>query len=246
MNMVLLTATVTPNVSEHLVVSDPHVRLRHYQDSVKEWHRALAPSGFDIAIVETSGATRGDILSKLSGPEQSNIAFFNYQPSLHQIERGKGAIEMAAIQHAITEHGGLAPESTIYKCTGRLPLINVNDCIGALSPMSVRARMTLDRSWVDTRLFGATMQVWKDLLFDSADRVDDNRGIYFERVVAARFSAGIALNEIRLSRFASRPLFSGVSGTSGNRYSPARSRLKSIVLGSFETGLARLATRKQV
>jgi hypothetical protein len=246
MNIVLLTATVTPNVGDHLVVADPHLRLQQYQETAKHWYRALAGSGFHLAVVETSGAGKNDLLSGLSRSERSSVAFHSYSPSPSEIGRGKGAIEMAAIQHAITESIGLDSGSTLYKCTGRLPLLNVARCIGELERGSVRARMTLDRSSADTRLIGATVQEWKNLLFNTAGLVDDAHGIYFERVVASRIASALALGRCRLNRFPVRPIFGGISGTSGRRYSPRLSQARHFLLHPMELVMVKVAAHKQV
>ena len=147
---------------------------------------------------------------------------------------------------AMNTHGQLSPESTIYKCTGRLPLKNVDPCIEVLGARIVCARMALDRSSTDTRLFGATLETWNQILFVESDQVDDRCGLYYELVVASRLSAALALKKIELRRFPTRPIFEGVSGTSGKRYSPATSRLKNLILQPIEVVLARLAARKQV
>jgi hypothetical protein len=199
------------------------VRLRARDSTSLSWKRA--------ALARTTSC-RGF-------PDQNVLA----SPS---IGRGKGAIEMAAIQHAITESIGLDSGSTLYKCTGRLPLLNVARCIGELERGSVRARMTLDRSSADTRLIGATVQEWKNLLFNTAGLVDDAHGIYFERVVASRIASALALGRCRLNRFPVRPIFGGISGTSGRRYSPRLSQARHFLLHPMELVMVKVAAHKQV
>lgn len=245
-NCVLLTATVTPNVSDHLVVSDPGLRLRQYQNAIAGWYRALGATDFSLAVVETSGAPKDEVLAQLPQSERSRVPFFHHLPTNDQLRRGKGAVELAAIEHALNTHDALVPESTVYKCTGRLTLLNVAHTVATLAPTSVRVRMTLDRSWADTRLVGATVQTWRDVLVPGAHKIDDDRNRYFERVMAAQLAPRLALGELQLERFPSRPIFTGVSGTSGRSYSPQLSRAKERVWRPLEDLLARVAARKQV
>jgi hypothetical protein len=246
MNLVLLTATVNPNVSEFLSLADPAARLAQYQLAIREWHLALRESEFRLAIVETSNATAADVLALLSPEQRSTVSFVNYNPSGPETERGKGAIEISAIRHTIIAHPELRPNDTIYKCTGRLPVKNAMQCIDVLPPGTARARMSLNRSMVDTRLFGATSQVWEDVLFGNLDQINDSGGVYYEHVVAAQLSAALAVGSVSLSRFPNRPIFAGVSGTSGRQYAKRLTRLKYRILRPLESALASVASRKQV
>lgn len=246
MNLILLTATVNPNVSEFLKVTDPKRRLSQYQRAIREWHLALRGSEFELAIVETSEAAETDVLALLSPTERSRVRFVNYTPTADEMECGKGAIELSAIRHAVLSHPGLRPEDTIYKCTGRLSVSNAMRCIGVLPPGTVRARMAINRSMVDTRLFGATAAIWKNVLFADVDQIDDSAGVYYEHVVAAQLSAALAVSRITLSRFPNRPIFSGISGTSGRAYSKRLTRVTYWILRPIERAMASLANRKQI
>lgn len=246
LNLVLLTATVTPNVDGWLVVREPGIRLRQYQRSIAAWFRRLALTDFSLAVVETSRAPQEELLKELSRDERSLVRVMHYDPTVDQVRRGKGAIEMGAIRYALTALTGLSDESTIYKCTGRLAMRNVGRNIECLALGSVRLRMTIDRSWADTRLFGATAKTWEELFFDSANQIDDSRSLEYERVVAARVASALALNEIKLDRFPARPIFEGVSGTSGRAYSPGLTRAKDRFFQPLEDVMAKIASTKQI
>jgi hypothetical protein len=159
--VVLLTATVTPNVASRLSVTDPDVRLSQYQQALLSWQDALDPRFFEMAVVETSGAAESDLLAALSAKDRPTVRVLRHLPTASQIERGKGAIELAAVLSAIDSMPDLLAESTLYKSTGRLPLVNSARIVSPLLPATVRVRMTADRSWADTRIFGADIATWQ-------------------------------------------------------------------------------------
>lgn len=245
-DLVILTATVTPNVTSRLTVADPQVRLQQYQEAIASWERGLRHSRFSIAIVETSGAGRDDLLRGVDQDRRAAIETFAFEPSPSQTARGKGAIEVGAIAFALARHPGIRPDSTVYKCTGRLPLLNSPRVIQRVGPERVRVRMMADRSWADTRLVGARPEVWDRLVRSCVGAVDERAGYDFERVAAAHFASEAALKRLRIERFPERPHFGGVSGTSGRTYSPTASRARDALMRTIERALANIASRKQV
>ena len=244
--VILLTATVTPNVSSRLSVINPDLRLSQYQQALLSWQDALDPRLFELAVVETSGASESDLLAALSAKDRSRVRVLRHLPTASQIERGKGAIELAAVFSAIDSMPDLVAGSTLYKSTGRLNLLNSARILSPLRPATVRVRMTADRSWADTRIFGADLATWK-MVFGGVDfQVDDRSNRYLEKVVASRVSSAAALGDLQLSRFPRRPVFSGVSGSTGARYSSQSAIARGLIFDPIEGALARIASKKQV
>lgn len=245
-DLVVLTATVSPNVTERLTLVDPGARLKQYQAAIASWEQALEHSGFGLAIVETSGADRDDLLSRVAENKRPAVKTFNFEPSTSQTARGKGAIELGALAFALEQCPEIGQHNTVYKCTGRLSVLNASRVIRRLSPAIVRARTMADRSWVDTRLVGARAAVWQELIDSCANTVDESIGFDLERIAAAHFASRAALKCLAIERFPERPIFAGMSGTSGQSYSPFLARARNALMRPVETVLAEIASRKQV
>ncbi|RWZ68632.1 hypothetical protein ELQ92_05380 [Labedella populi] len=242
MTTVILTAAVTPSVTDHLVVNDPGTRLRQYRSSLEAWRAAADASGFALAVVETSGAAENDVTHGIAG--STEIRFESYTPSDDEILRGKGAIETAALGHFLAS-ASLPDEETVYKCTGRLSVANANRVISPLAEATLRGRMTLDRSWIDTRLVGASLDVWRDIVIPAGRSVDDRVDQPIEKELVVHAASRLAGGSLSWDRFPERPFFEGISGTSGRPYSASRSRLSNLLLARIENHLVRLAARKQ-
>lgn len=242
MTTVILTAAVTPSVTDHLVVNDPATRLNQYRSSIEKWRAAADESGFALAVVETSGAAESDVTRGVAGG--TDIRFVSYTPSEDEIARGKGAIETAALGYVLSSES--FPDSeTVYKCTGRLSVANANRVISSLAESTLRARMTLDHSWIDTRLVGASLDVWRDIIIPAGQSVDDRVERPIEHELAVRAASRLADGSLTWARFPERPFFEGISGTSGRPYSGTRSKLSNALLARAENVLVRLAARKQ-
>ena len=242
--VVLLTATVHPNVTARLTVQAAHDRLRQYQQALPIWADAAHSAGFALAVVETSDADPDELLAGLPAPIADTVRVLHYTPTADQIGRGKGAIEMAAVDSALSLLA-LAGDATLYKGTGRLTLANAGPLLRPLLSGQVAARMSLNRAWVDTRFLGGTVDAWRDTLVPAGDLVHDDRGIYLEHAVASRLAAALAVHQLHLVRFAARPALTGVSGSTGKPYSATVATAKDTLLRPLESLLHRLAANKQ-
>ncbi|TFD49818.1 hypothetical protein E3T55_10715 [Cryobacterium frigoriphilum] len=242
--LVLLTATVNPNVATRLTVQAVDERLRQYQQALPVWAEAAHAAGFALALVETSAADRDLLLSRTPAALADTVAVLHYTATPEQIRRGKGAIEMAAIGSALTELC-LPGDTTVYKATGRLTLANADQLLRPLRPGEVAARMSLNRDYVDTRFVGASVDVWQRMLVAAGTLVDDDRGVYLEHAVASQLAAGLALKRLSLVRFTARPALGGVSGSTGQAYSASAQKAKDALLRPLESLLSRLAAKKQ-
>jgi len=243
--VVLLTATVSPN-SPRLagVVADESERRSQYIESIRVWSRASEQFGFRLAVVETSGESRESLLRLVDGaPER--IQTVTFLPDDRTVSRGKGAAELAAVQFALGQLTACTDETAVYKVTGRLMLRNP-EIIRHLEPDDVLVRMTLDRSFADTRILGASKRVWMGLFADTGVDLDDDSGLFLEHFIAGQVARASALKQVRLQRFSSRPEFIGTSGQSGLSYDTRRPRIWRRLGRIGEDFLSWLGSRKQV
>ncbi|WIE83847.1 hypothetical protein [Curtobacterium sp. MCPF17_021] len=243
---VLLTATVRPNTTMYLVQHDPVARLEQYRHAISTWATQLEGTTFDLTVVETSGATATELLSAVDSGLRHRIRTIQYDPSESDASRGKGRLEADAIARgvaAVEQDSG--PDQSIYKSTGRLVLRNARRLVRPIPLDAVRVRMTLDRSFADTRFVGAHAQAWRTVLLADTAAIDEEAGIYFEHVVAGSVARSAALQQIRIERFPERPHFAGQSGSTGRRYRGGLTSAVPALPLLAERGLARLASRKQ-
>lgn len=243
---VLLTATVRPNTTMYLVQHDPDARLEQYRHAISTWATQLDGTSFDLTVVETSGATTTELLSSVDPRLRRRILVIQYDPSASDASRGKGRLEADAIGHGIAAiERDSGTDQSIYKSTGRLVLRNARRLVLPIPHDAVRVRMTLDRSFADTRFIGADAQTWRRVLLADTAAIDEQAGIFFEHVLAGAVARSAALQQTRIERFQERPEFAGQSGSTGRRYRRALTSAVPALSFLAERGLARLASRKQ-
>ena len=106
------------------------------------------------------------------------------------------------------------------------------------SPATARIRRTLDWTWVDSRLVGASVDLWRGALAGMGAEVDDRAGHYLEHVLADRLRRAWATDGAAVQRLGRRPVYVGRSGSTGIDYRSPRERLKGALLQPLETFLA--------
>lgn len=216
---ILLTATVTPHVEGPVALADPAVRLAQYRSAVAQWSEAATALGFSLHIVETSGTPADAMLRDVRPAHRGGIGYGVVTPGESVSARGKGASEFHVIEQYATHNGLLInDDDCLYKATGRLILANPGLCVGTLSGREVRVRMTLDRSFADTRLVGAGSIGWRYIFSDIQNSINDRAGVYAEHAVAASIAGRAPRREVVLTRFPRRPRFIGQSGSNGTKY----------------------------
>ncbi|MBT1675197.1 hypothetical protein KK087_02970 [Curtobacterium flaccumfaciens pv. flaccumfaciens] len=243
---VLLTATVRPNTTMNLVQHDPDARLAQYRHAIGVWAAQLDGTSFGLTVVETSGATATQLLSSVDAGSRHRIRVVQYDPTESDPSRGKGRLEADAIVHGLASiEQASGSDQSIYKSTGRLVLRNARRLVVPIPSRTVRVRMTLDRSFADTRFVGARAHDWRTVLLADAAAIDEEAGVYFEHVLAAAVARSAALKQIRVEHFPERPYLTGQSGSTGRRY--GRGFASSVPALSLlaERGLAVLASKKQ-
>lgn len=218
--LILLTAAVTPNAAflgartaYPLTIADPGVRAGQYRKALAAWVQIAASRDAKVAVVETSGASPDSLTAGLA----TSVTVVSYDPDADLLTHGKGAVEAAAIDHALGSLG-LDDADTLYKVTGRLGVANAARIVRPLRTPLVRVRRSLDRRFVDTRFLGATVGSWRTVLSDMATEVDDDGGRMLEYVVGHRLIEAEWNDQVRVERFPRVPRFVGVSGTTGSDY----------------------------
>ena len=240
--LVLLTATVRPNTRLNVSLTDPDVRLQQYQAAFRDWAAIADRLDFGLLIVETSGEPFDVLLKEVPESHVGRIDLVHHTPAPESIERGKGHMEWGAIRTGLGHIGTPDASRTIFKVTGRLVVTNPEQCMGELQQHSARLRMRIDGTLADTRLLGATYEVWRDHLLPCAEDIDLQQGIDIEHAVGANLTRARLLKQVRIDPFPERPLFLGESAFDGKRMRPGLTRLKSLMLRPVERAVSAAAS----
>lgn len=242
---ILLTATVRPNVRAGVLVSDPEKRISEYRHAISEWSKIVDFTKTELHILETSGVEADALLRDLDPDSRSKVHFTSTDGDAFEVAKGKGAVEFSAIAW-LGNNSSIFDSGTLYKATGRLVVRNARSLVQELPPLSVAVRRVLDRSFVDTRFFGASCDVWQGLAEFLSQNADDRSNYYAEHALGSYLGYPRDGRQISVQRFAQRPRIDGVSGSNGERYIANMSGIKDIMMSPIEAVMVKMAHKKQV
>lgn len=241
---ILLTAAVVPSTNSNVTLTTTETRLRQYQEAIAFWHHASRAMDRRLAVVESSGAARGTLIELVDNPLRHSIVTQTVEIPEVVERQGKGASEAFMIDVFVEQLS--AADVSAYKVTGRLKVTNYKESMQLMQPATAVVRMTLDRAYADTRVLGASIDVWKRVLNGMYDDVDESRDVWLEHVVAARLASARALKRLSVERFNRRPHLQGTSGSHASTVYGVRRLAKFSNLACVESGLNAIAARKQV
>jgi hypothetical protein len=230
---------VRPDPRFKVALADPNARLRQYVESVREWLRFGEQVGARIVVVETSRSA--ELLNEV--PALRQLEVIEFEPTDDMAERGKGAVEAGAIDHAVADLANKGAR-TITKVTGRIGIADASVTLPPLAPNSVMVRRTLDRRFVDARLIHASVDVWTECLRDMGSTVNEVAGTYIEHVVGLRLVQAEFERGTDVLRFPMRPRFRGQSGTTGSRYNRVGTAVRIAVMERAERLVVRMASKQ--
>jgi hypothetical protein len=244
---ILLTATVTPQpLPGPLDLRDPAIRRQQYIEGLRQWVALAAENGGSVVFFENNGEDLAALARDAFGPTTpANLELINARPSAPEdLARGKGATE-AAMMDEFCERFYDDPDEVWYKCTGRLFVKNFARCTpDAVPPNSFIARLSLELTHMDARIFGATANAWRQYFTGAGEAVEDAKGMFIEHVLAKRLLRGLS-EDAHLVRFRAQPQLIGRSGSySGRQYDSPRSRAKRAGANLLERGLRGPLRRK--
>lgn len=235
---ILLTATVTPQVTWDLHIADPGVRREQYLRSLRAWLPIATRHGADVILVENSGADLDRLVRDAFGAVPENLHPVRASPPTPaDVERGKGAAEAAMIDTVAASFFDGASELWL-KCTGRLSVRNFERCVSVQVPArAIVGRVKMNFSQLDTRFVGATADVWCQYFVGCGSSVNDRDELFLEKVLMRRTLAAMS-DGVSLVRFGAQPSFRGRSATHADRrYDSLSSRLKRFGANKLEDTL---------
>jgi len=231
--IVLLTATVTPQVDSNLQLVDPESRREQYRHAVRQWAELCTQTKMRLILVENSGEDLTKLVESAIGRVPPSVRLLeSANPPLSLASRGKGATEGLMVDQAVASLKNEADDELLFKCTGRLFVKNFQRTLGRTDVLNRQVYADIPRSmfdWLDSRYFGASMSIWRNELRGVGSTSDDSRGVNFEHELARVINQASAAPDIRVRNFREKPWIVGQSGTTGTMYGDGR--LISLKLG---------------
>jgi hypothetical protein len=224
--VILLTATVDPHGMSRTVVADPDTRLREYHRVVRDVAAQLP--GVPIVVCDNSGSgVEQTAQGEQAMPWPAHVRFVSFEEPRQTQWRGKGYGEMGIIEHVL-QH---VPEATtarlVVKVTGRYRVANVGRLvcsIAAAGPVDVVVDLVAGLTQADCRFFASSPRFLVDYLIPMREKLDDDRGVCFEHVLAQAVHRAMA-DGLVWRPMPDVPIIVGRSGTSGQLYASGGMRV---------------------
>lgn len=220
-DLLIITSTITPQITAHLKVTSGEERKRQLLHALEI---NPVPDSMKIVLLENSGH---DLSFLPQGVRGVSVP----RPALDPLQ-SKGLGEWRMLRHyfdSVLDPLFFPPERMIYKLTGRhvlnrLPLFiqevrSQKNRSSMLAPMLV-GDFRFALSFMDSRFFGASMDFWKKYFLKEEPVLDESKGFYLEHFLAQK--AHLFLQDGgRFLPFPMDPEICGISGTSGQEYGTA-------------------------
>jgi len=216
---VILTGTVIPQISNRLIISDPRTRALGYSEALESW--AGLASKLDIRVIFAENSGFGLNQLSISATARERLQFLPVPgPSPAQAVRGKGAAEHSILRAAL-DGITLSEDEILLKCTGRLFIRNFKRILPKRKPRFPFLIADLPRGnweWIDSRVFGGSVGIWREHLVHVGQFADDEKGFNYENDLARVATQLAKVSPRTVLNFTEKPWFRGQSGTTGDIY----------------------------
>jgi hypothetical protein len=231
-----MTATISPSPAMgETLRADATLRLQDYCRALR-WYLELPDDAIDrVILLENSGwdlAPFSELAAAVGGRKQLELISTSTDSPA---ERGKGYSESLMIEEGLSRSRLLDPDSTVWKVTGRLRVLNLPEMVRTapkqfdlycdLRHVPLIGESLGGNQWMETRLFATTPAAYSRLFGGQAgcDYVIEKG---FFRLVRAAMTDG----EINIHpRFLRQPVLDGISGASGASYRSPSYRAKEVL-----------------
>ena len=227
--VVLLTATVNVRGVSFMKRSDPQVRLKDYEQSLRLW--LANPDSPTLIFCENSGYNLTPLMRiyKECNPYSKKAEFLSFDGNNYARDLGKGYGEIQTIDYALQHSKFIGSDTMVIKVTGRYYIANVASIQRGIwngPKTEVYCNLQTNLTVADTRIFCASVSFLKKFLFAMQEIANDSQGIYIEHILA-RATHQCMAQGLGWSLLPCYPDIRGVSGTNDAIYSVSIfSRLK--------------------
>lgn len=205
-------------------LNDACERQKQYVDAIRYY---LSNTDCPIIFCENSNTD----ISMLFKDTQDRLEILTFSGNQDK-QRGKGYGEAEIIDYAFHHSSFIQDDSIIIKITGRLIVINIASIIKSMKSKQdfITCMLHSDLEFADSRIFCATQSFYHEFLKNSK-KINDNVEIYFEHILADT----IIHSSVYYIPFSEEPIITGVSGTTGEKYSAKTPCIKQRILYKLYT-----------
>jgi len=226
-NILLMTATVTPDNSPELARTDPALRLEDYAQALRFYIGQLDHAIQQIVFVENSDSDISSLVALAAAMGAADRVEFIGNYGKHSYPgRDRSYGETRLLDHAMATSRLIAAadeDAVIWKITGRYQVRNLARMVRTAPRRfdlycDVRNRPI---AWLDLRFMAWTRAGYDRLLRGIADRL----GTDPKEPVMHRYVTGLADPAV-IPRYRTEPLVDGVRGWDNRHYAQGRAKLK--------------------
>jgi hypothetical protein len=238
-HLIIMTATVIPQVKQGLIRNKPELRLHDYLDSIENIEKQIRNYDIEILVVENSNSL--DLIVAGLFDRKIDVSSIKFLAS--PIDKRSPSQGISSGEHdMLREVEGifdLANYDVIWKLTGRLGLDNLCSIL-SLSSGDFRANSFFGQHHsVDSRFFGMSREVFIKFAKSQpnySDSGSDSPGKLFGsqfrsiEYFLAYFALKIETEGLVYKSLPFLPLYRGVSGSTGKALDSIRTRTITILL----------------
>jgi len=229
-NILLMSATVTPRDSPELARVDPALRLQDYADALKFYIPKIGPVIDGVVFVENSDSDISALRALAAQYGAGDRVEFIANYGIHSYpghDRSYGyfkVVERAmADSHLIAEAGD---DVVVWKVAGRYQVLNLREMI-VTAPKAFDLYCDLRKrplEWADLRFLAWTKRGFERVLDKVADIVgeDPREPVMYRHIQARLNEPGLRI----VTRYRREPLIEGVRGWDNRHYSRGVALLK--------------------
>lgn len=207
--VILLTGCINPNGMPFTKLNDVGERQKQYVDAI---HYYLSNANYPIIFCENSNTD----ISPFINNDENKIEILTFAGNQNK-HKGKGYGEAEIIEYALDHSTFIINCDLIIKITGRLIIENINEIITNKFPSQILDGIVCsfhsNLEFADSRVFCAP-KVFFQLLVKHKDEINDNKGIFFEHILAKY----IKKSNYSKYPFWIEPTVIGMSGSTGAQY----------------------------
>lgn len=238
--VILMTATLRPPASA-VRRADHEARLQDYLSALGFYLDRPASTADRILFVDNSNAGVEPIVEAARGrPHDKLVEVISFEGNDHDVSRGKAYGEFRLMDHGIAVSSMLADDDWIWKVTGRLKFLNIDELQRRVSgrdydivcdlhhfPFVGSGRLRGNR-YMDLRTFGI-----RRAAYDAAYRSAWQHSPAFDTFTMFDVTRAAGARMRVLPRFPVEPMLEGISGRHLREYNSPALRWKAALRGTL-------------
>lgn len=200
-----------------LVLRDEEERLRQYKDSIYFFLESGAFSKVVFCENSNYGTEKLSYLMEFAQKRGIELELLSFQGNVEMsCIHGKGYGEGEIMDYVFTHSRLVEKEPYFVKITGRLKVDNVKDIVKHMNLQRTYFNIPnrTIRTFYDTRIYGMSVELFKNYFLNSYEQVMDGQGVFLEMV----YTEILQKNNIIVFNFPRYPRIVGMSGSGGITY----------------------------